>query len=196
MRRTDQVYDRRDILRMLAACTAGPTGHRNRALLVLLWRGGLRCGEALALRAHHVDVRRCTVRIERGKGDRSRTVALDADAIVMLERWRAIRSGLGLAHRGRPLICTLKGRPLMSCYVRELVSRLARAANVPYRVHPHGFRHTHAVELAREGVPLPVIRQQLGHSNVAITDAYLRRLSPAEIEGLALKRKGWAGDKV
>ena len=48
------------------------------------------------------------------------------------------------------------------------------------RVHPHGLRHTHAVQLANEGVPLHLIRDQLGHASLATTDAYLRRLAPAE----------------
>jgi site-specific recombinase XerD len=46
---------------------------------------------------------------------------------------------------------------------------------------PHQLRHAHAVELAREGVPLIVIQRQLGHSNLGITSIYLQGIDNAEI---------------
>jgi integrase len=54
------------------------------------------------------------------------------------------------------------------------------------------MRHTHAVELAREGWPVPLISRQLGHSNVATTDIYLAGLYPAEVIERARVRT-WAG---
>jgi site-specific recombinase XerD len=49
------------------------------------------------------------------------------------------------------------------------------------RFAPHQLRHAHAVELAREGVPLIVIQRQLGHSNLGITAIYLQGIDNAEI---------------
>jgi site-specific recombinase XerD len=46
---------------------------------------------------------------------------------------------------------------------------------------PHQLRHAHAVEMAREGVPLIVIQRQLGHSNLGITSVYLQGIDNAEI---------------
>ena len=46
---------------------------------------------------------------------------------------------------------------------------------------PHQLRHAHAVELAREGVPLIVIQRQLGHSNLGITSIYLQGIDSGEI---------------
>ena len=46
-------------------------------------------------------------------------------------------------------------------------------------MHPHAFRATLAVEMCLEGVPLPAIRDVLGHANLSVTDAYLRRVFPA-----------------
>jgi site-specific recombinase XerD len=57
-------------------------------------------------------------------------------------------------------------------------------AGLEKRVHPHGLRHTHAAELAREGVPINVIRDQLGHSSLAVTDRYLRDVAPADLIAL------------
>ena len=57
------------------------------------------------------------------------------------------------------------------------------AAGVRRRLAPHQLRHAHAVELAREGVPLPVIQRQLGHSYVSTTSVYLGGIDVEEIIG-------------
>lgn len=170
-----------EALSLLSACSAvAPTGIRNRALLVLLWRGGLRVSEALALMPKDVDPTRGTVRVLRGKGHKARTVGLDPTAMAVIQRWLDCRRDLQIDGRA-PLVCTLKGRSLKSSYCRALLPRLARKAGVLKRVHPHGLRHTHAVELARERVPLVVISRQLGHSSAAITNTYINHLNPEEV---------------
>jgi integrase len=58
---------------------------------------------------------------------------------------------------------------------------LARKAGIEKRVHPHGLRHTHAYELMMEGVPVPIIQQQLGHSSLATTDRYVGHLAPIDL---------------
>jgi site-specific recombinase XerD len=54
-------------------------------------------------------------------------------------------------------------------------------AGVRRRFAPHHFRHAHAVEMAREGVPLNVIQRQLGHANLGITSIYLHGIDSSEI---------------
>ena len=49
------------------------------------------------------------------------------------------------------------------------------------RFAPHQLRHAHAVELAREGVPLNVIQRQLGHTDLGVTSVYLQGIDNAEI---------------
>jgi len=60
---------------------------RNRALIAVLWRSGLRVGEALALELRDVDLAAGTLRVRHGKGDRSRTVGLDEHSAAQLARW-------------------------------------------------------------------------------------------------------------
>ena len=55
-------------------------------------------------------------------------------------------------------------------YVRVMLRRLADRAGIGKRVAPHQLRHTLAAELVAEGVPMPIIRDQLGHSSLAVTD--------------------------
>jgi site-specific recombinase XerD len=68
-----------------------------------------------------------------------------------------------------------------SAAARADLRRTAVAAGVRRRFAPHQLRHAHAVELAREGVPLIVIQRQLGHSNLGITSVYLQGIDNAEI---------------
>ena len=166
-----------------------PTGIRNRALLVLLYRGGLRCSEALALRPKDLDVDAGTVRVLHGKGDKARLVGLDSGAMAIIQVWVDKRASLGFNGRQR-LICTLKGKPVSSRYVRGLLPRLAAKAGIEKRVHAHGLRHTHASELAGESTPVHLIQQQLGHSNLATTDRYIRQLAPQEVVD-AMQKRVW-----
>jgi integrase/recombinase XerD len=64
---------------------------------------------------------------------------------------------------------------------RAELRRAAERAAVRRRFAPHQLRHAHAVEMAREGVPLIVIQRQLGHSNLGITSVYLQGIDNAEI---------------
>ncbi|MCH8852000.1 MAG: tyrosine-type recombinase/integrase [Planctomycetes bacterium] len=166
-----------------------PTGIRNRALLVLLYRGGLRCSEALALRPKDLDVDAGTVRVLHGKGDKARLVGLDSGAMAIIQLWIDKRAALGFNGR-HTLLCTLQGKPVSSRYVRSLLPRLAAKAGIEKRVHAHGLRHTLASELSAEGVPLPLIQQQLGHANLSTTDRYIRGLAPQEVVD-AMKKREW-----
>ena len=72
-------------------------------------------------------------------------------------------------------------RPWSSANVRVEFRRLAARAGLRRRFAPHQLRHAHAVEMAREGVPLIVIQRQLGHTNLGITSIYLQGIDNAEI---------------
>jgi site-specific recombinase XerD len=165
---------------------------RNRALLTVMYRGGLRVAEALALKVSDVDPARGTVRVLHGKGNRSRTVGLDPGAMAVLQRWIDARRASGI--RNGTLICTLQGGKVSATYVRLLLGRLAAAAGIEKRVHPHGLRHTHAVELVAEGVPVNVISRQLGHASSAVTARYLDHVAPADVVA-AMQRRTWQEPK-
>jgi site-specific recombinase XerD len=84
-----------------------------------------------------------------------------------------------------PLLCVINGpttgRPWAATAARATLRRLAVAAGVRRRFAPHQLRHAHAVEMAREGVPLVVIQRQLGHANLGITSAYLEGIDSSDI---------------
>jgi site-specific recombinase XerD len=174
---------------LIAACSpASRTGIRNRALLALMYRGGLRVAEVLALKVSDVDPARGTVRVLHGKGNRSRTVGLDPGAMAVVQRWADARRAARI--RNGTLLCTLEGGKLSQQYVRALLGRLALRAGIDKRVHPHGLRHSHAVELVAEGVPVNVISRQLGHANSSVTARYLDHVAAADVVA-AIQRRSW-----
>jgi site-specific recombinase XerD len=106
---------------------------------------------------------------------------MDARGWEQLQPWLSARVELPVG----PLFCIIDGpthgRPWSSAGFRVEFRRLAVQAGVRRRFAPHQLRHAHAVELAREGVPLNVIQRQLGHANLGTTSIYLQGIDTEEI---------------
>ena len=178
-----EVLTAREVESLLAGCsTRAPTGIRNRAMMLLLYRCGLRISEALALMPKDVNLDDATLIVLHGKGDRSRQLAFDSSVTDALARWIETRKGLGYNGRGKTrLFCTLKGGPVSTIYIRQALKRLAAKAGIEKAIRPHGLRHSFAAELCREGVPLNVISLALGHSSSATTARYLDHIAPEQV---------------
>jgi site-specific recombinase XerD len=161
----------------MRAAGPGVYGDRLRAVIVVLWRAGLRVGEALALTETDLDPVRRAVLVRAGKNGKRREVGLDAWGWRTLDPWLEDRRQLPVG----PLFCVLhgpsRGRPWSAAAVR----RAGAQAGVRRRLAPHQLRHAHAVELAHEGVPMVIIQRQLGHAHLGITSIYLQGIDNAEI---------------
>jgi site-specific recombinase XerD len=183
-----------DVELLMRGCSRrAPTGVRNRALIAVLWRCGLRLGEALALQPKDFDPDQGTLVVQRGKGGKRRVVGVDAGTAALVTRWLEIRQKRGIS--GRTLFCSLRGRPMDQSYVRHLLPRLARKAGVERRVHAHGLRHAFAVDMVRSGAPLYVVRDALGHSSVATTQVYLSRVGAHEAVD-AMRNREWGARRA
>lgn len=179
-----EVMSRAEVAAILRQCSRrAPTGVRDRALITMMYRAGLRVSEALALRPSDIDMKAGTVRVRHGKGDKARTVSVGDGALAVVQLWLAARKAAGIPpNGGRPLFCTLSGTPLSDGQVRQMLRRRAGRAGVEKRVHPHALRHSRAHEMhVDEHVPVGIIQQFLGHSSIAVTDAYLRHIAPADV---------------
>jgi site-specific recombinase XerD len=169
---------------------AGQTAHglRVRALIVVLWRAGLRISEALALAESDLDRTTGAILVRRGKGGKRREVGMDRWGWQQIEPWLEFRPALPVG----ALLCVLHGptagRPWSSTAARSTLRGLAVTAGVRRRFEPHQLRHAHAVEMAREGVPLTVVQRQLGHANLGITSIYLQGIDNSEIINTVLAR--------
>ena len=148
----------------------------------MLWRGGLRISEALALNETDIDERRGSLLIRHGKGDKHREAGMDQFGFEQLAAWLAHRVALPPG----PLFCVIdgstRGRRWSATAARAELRALAVDAGVRRRFAPHQLRHAHAVELAREGVAINIIQRQLGqHTDLGTTSTYLQGIDPSEI---------------
>jgi site-specific recombinase XerD len=170
-----------EIVAVMRAAGETPEGVRLRALIVVLWRAGLRIGEALALNETDLNPHPRSLLMGHGKGDKRREVGMDRWAWTHLDPWQQTRTALPV---GR-LFCVVRGptagRPCAPAGIRAQLHHAAVTAGVRRRFAPHQLRHAHAVEMSREGISLIVIQRQLGHADLAITSRYLQGIDPSEI---------------
>jgi site-specific recombinase XerD len=170
-----------EIIAIMRVARGAPYGNRLNGLIVVLWRAGLRINEALSLTETDLEQRRGSILVRHGKGDRRRLVGMDAWGWTTLESWVAERVTLPVG----PLFCVVagptRGHAWSASAARLELHRTAVAAGVRRRVAPHQLRHAHAVELLREGIALPLIQRQLGHSHLSTTGTYLQGISSEEI---------------
>ena len=194
---------------------AKATELRDRAILELLYAGGLRVSEVVTLNVSDLalDAGRVLVR---GKGDKERIVPLGRSALEALEQYlregrphlerisSARRSPLRLSvarnESGR-MFLSLRGMPL----TRQWVWRLVKTAN--HSTSPHGLRHSCATHMVEHGADLRSVQTMLGHADISTTQVYthlaLGRLKavhrehhpraarrPAEAEVLEFARPG------
>jgi site-specific recombinase XerD len=177
-----------EIVAVMRHAGDGLHGARLRALIVLLWRAGLRINEALTVTEPDLEPRAGSVLVRHGKGGRRREVGMDPWGWEHLRPWLDVRMGMPVG----PLLCVVdgtRGRPWASDAARAQLRRFAAKAGVRRRFAPHQLRHADAVELAHEGVPLNVIQRQLGHTNLGVTSIYLQGIDNAEIVATVHARK-------
>ncbi len=170
-----------EIVGIMRCAGSTPHGLRTRALIVLLWRGGLRISETLALAESDLHASTGGVLVRRGKGGKRREVGMDSWGWQQLEPWLEQRVALPVGKVLWVIDGPTSGRSWSPSAARTTLRHLAALAGVRRRVAPHQLRHAHAVEMAREGVPLNVIQRQLGHSNLGITSIYLQGIDNSEI---------------
>ncbi len=178
-----------EVGRLLEASRKSLTAVRDKAMIVVSYRAGLRCCELLALRLKDVDRHACTIAVLHGKGDKRRVVGIDSAAWAIVEEWITERNTLTIPNDA-PLFCTRQGGPINPRQVRAMMSRRGARAKLDKHVHIHGMRHTMASEMASEGVSLLDISGALGHAKASTTDHYLKQLSPTSVLD-AMRGRGW-----
>jgi integrase/recombinase XerD len=155
-----------------AAAGTTPRALRDRALVELLYGGGLRVSEAVGLQKSSVDLDARLVRCL-GKGSKERVVPIGRQAVQALRRYLA-RGRPFLDSRHRPeLFLNAKGGGLTRAGAFLILRRLAAKAGLePERVHPHLLRHSFATHLLEGGADLRSVQEMLGHADLATTELY------------------------
>ena len=157
---------------MEAASETTPRALRDRALVELLYGGGLRVSEAVGLQKSSIDLDARLVRCV-GKGSKERVVPIGRQAVEALRRYLA-RGRPYLDARHRPeLFLNAKGGGLTRAGAFLILRRLAAKAGLePERIHPHLLRHSFATHLLEGGADLRSVQEMLGHADLATTELY------------------------
>ncbi|MGN6414485.1 tyrosine recombinase XerC [Flexivirga sp.] len=159
-------------LAAVAADDADPVHLRDRAMLELLYAGGIRVPELVGLDVDDVDRGDLVMRVV-GKGDKERTVPFGRPALEAVEAWlRAGRPHLVVPGSGPALFLGARGRRVDPRVVREVVHRLLRETPGAPDLGPHGLRHSAATHLVEGGADIRLVQELLGHASLATTQVY------------------------
>jgi len=169
-----KVLSREEISRLMAVPNPRyPTGLRNRVILQVFYRAGLRRQEVIDLVPADIDYTNNLLYIQDSKGGKDRVVPFDDETKDWLLKWKERRP------ESDYFFCTLPGKRLSPRYVLEMVYRCSEKSKVyvqngraKKKVHPHILRHTYATELLEEGFGIHEVQQLLGHSDITTTAIY------------------------
>lgn len=151
---------------LTAAGKAGRHPHRDRTLLLLAYRHGLRVSELVALRWDQVDLKAGILHVARLKN------GLPSSHPLRGPELRALRE-LQREYPGSPyLFITERGGPMTTATVRKLMTRAGVLARLPFPIHPHMLRHATGYKLANDGHDTRAIQHYLGHRNITHTVRY------------------------
>ena len=141
-------------------------GHRNRAIIEVLFSCGLRVTELVTLKLSNLYLKERYVRVF-GKGSKERLVPISPKAIKELEWWFDDRQQMTdyvfLNRRGAHLTRTM---------ILIMIKQQAAAAGIQKTISPHTLRHSFATALLEGGADLRVIQVLLGHESIGTTEIY------------------------
>jgi integrase len=151
-----------------------------RAMILFLFRTGVRVSELCALRRRDIDLVNGTANVYRAKGGKSRTVHFDAEtaqAVTVYWQFREddIRGSGGLpAFSGRDKVGE-PGAAISPRTVEHIVAQLCRELGIESEVTPHSFRHGLATEMVRRRVRESTVQTILGHASPQTTRIYVHK---------------------
>ncbi len=151
-----------------------PEGHRNRAILEVLYSCGLRVSELVSLRISDLFPEDSFIRVI-GKGDKQRLVPIGEPAI------RAVQLYLSQTRRAFAtntkkdediLFLNRRGGKMSRQMVFLIIKHQCEIAGITKEISPHTFRHSFATHLVENGADLRAVQQMLGHESILTTEIY------------------------
>lgn len=159
------------------------TGLRDRAIIELLFSGGLRVSELCNLNRDSINLARREFMV-RGKGKKDRPIFIDQTTADHLEEYLSARSdtlpALFLNNSSNQNIPDTSGdfRRLSPRSIERIIQKYARLAGITKHVTPHTLRHSFATDLLINGADLRSVQSLLGHANIATTQIYTHITDP------------------
>jgi len=146
---------------------------RDRTVILVAYRHGLRVSELVGLSWDQVGFRRAQIHVNRLKSGSPATHPVEGDELRFLRRLRR-------EYEGSPFVfATERGGPLTRSTVSKLLSRAGQGAGLCFPVHPHMLRQGTGYYLANKGIPTRTIQAYLGHKSIQHTVRYTELSSKA-----------------
>lgn len=159
------------------------TGLRDRAIIELLFSGGLRVSELCNLNRDSINLARREFMV-RGKGKKDRPIFIDQTTADHLEEYLSARHdtlpALFLNNSSNQNTPDTSGdfRRLSPRSIERIIQKYARLAGITKHVTPHTLRHSFATDLLMNGADLRSVQSLLGHANIATTQIYTHITDP------------------
>ena len=152
---------------LAASNTRHPT--RDKLIIYLLYRHGLRVSELINLTLHDIDLKSGLIHVNRLKGSKDSIQPLQAVTIRLLNKYLKERNS-----DSNYLLLSNRKQPLHRFTVTKLIMRLSDKANLPIKATAHTLRHSCGYALINKGVPLEVVQDYLGHVKIDNTRIYTK----------------------
>ena len=147
-------------------------GHRNRAIIEVLFSCGLRVTELVTLKLSNLYLKERYVRVF-GKGSKERLVPISPKAIQELEWWFDDRCHMNIKPGEEDYVfLNRRGAHLTRTMILIMIKQQAAAAGIQKTISPHTLRHSFATALLEGGADLRVIQVLLGHESIGTTEIY------------------------
>ena len=173
-RKLPDVLSVEEIDRIIAAVDLSKAeGHRNRAILEVLYSCGLRVSELVNMKLTDIYTEKGFIRVI-GKGDKERLVPIGERAIREIQNYLPDRNALPRIDASGEDILFLnrRGKPLTRVMIFTIIKDLCPQAGIKKHVSPHTFRHSFATHLIEGGADLRAVQEMLGHESILTTEIY------------------------
>lgn len=147
-------------------------GHRNRAILEVLYSCGLRVSELCNLKISNLYLQEGFIKVD-GKGSKQRLVPISPRAIKDLDNWFIDRGHWRIKKGFEDCVFLARwGNAISRIMIFHLIKELAEKAGINKKISPHTFRHSFATHLLEGGANLRAIQCMLGHESIVTTEIY------------------------
>ena len=150
-----------------------PLGHRNKAIIEIMYGCGLRVSEVISLKISNIYVKDEFIRVF-GKGNKERLIPISPSIIKTLYLYiegERMHQVIKPKHTDTIFI-NRRGNDLSRQMVFFIIKDLADKAGIKKNIGPHTLRHSFATHLLEGGADLRAVQQMLGHSNISTTEIY------------------------
>src|SRR6266851_767789 len=170
-----------EVGKLIAATRGSRNEARDRCLLLLMFRHGLRVSEACRLKLDQVDTKGRVLHVVRLKHGFSTTHPLRGDELKAIGAW--LKQRARMKPTGKTFFVSEQRKPLHRSTINLILDTCSKAAALPFSAHPHMLRHACGFALADQGADTRLIQDYLGHRNIQHTVMYTAT-NPARFERL------------